>query len=189
MSHSSVNDELTLFSYEILGLVGSGGAGPHDLLRMAQRGRILAWAGESQYYVEPKRLARLGYLAARKEPGKTRERTVYTLTEKGLDALREYARTPVQFTPVKSDLLLRLLIADLVGEEATREGIAALRDDVADLHERLDEAEAGAEALPHRRKYLLLVSEFLRRLLDLHLELVDVVERDFVDISTTPRSR
>ena len=59
--------ELSLFSYEILGLVGRGGAGAHDLLRMARRGRILDWAGESQYYVEPKRLARLGYLAARTE--------------------------------------------------------------------------------------------------------------------------
>src|ERR671917_1848667 len=95
-------DELSLFSYEILGLVGSTGAGAHDLLRMARRGRILAWAGESQYYVEPKRLARLGYLRARKEPGKTRERTVYSLTDAGLEALRDYARTPVAFTPLKS---------------------------------------------------------------------------------------
>ena len=75
--------ELSLFSYEILGLVGREGAGAHDLLRMARRGRMLDWAGESQYYAEPKRLARLGYLDARREPGKTRERTVYTLTEKG----------------------------------------------------------------------------------------------------------
>src|SRR6266536_1472955 len=99
MTRSLVNDELTLFSYEILGLVGRGGAGAHDLLRMAQRGRILSWAGESQYYVEPKRLA------------------------------------------------------------------------------RLEQSEASAQTLPHRRKYLLLVSAFLRRLLDLHLELVDEVER------------
>ena len=82
--------ELSLFSYEILGLVGRAGAGAHDLLQMARRGRILAWAGESQYYSEPKRLARLGYLETRREPGKTRERTVYTLTDKGLAALREY---------------------------------------------------------------------------------------------------
>src|SRR5438094_9744480 len=112
--------ELSLFSIEILGLVGRDGAGPHDLLRMAQRGRMLAWAGESQYYTEPKRLAKLGYLAARKEPGKTRERTVYALTDKGLDALRAYARTPVTFTPLKSDALQRLLICDLVGEDVTR---------------------------------------------------------------------
>jgi DNA-binding PadR family transcriptional regulator len=177
-------NELSLFSYEILGLVGRTGAGAHDLLRMARRGRMLDWAGESQYYVEPKRLARLGYLEARKEPGKTRERTVYSLTDKGLEALREYGRTPVSFTPLRSEPLLRLLIADLVGEARTRESIATLRDDIAEISARLDEAEQSAEALPHRRKYLLLVIGFLRRYLELHLELVDEVERE---LSPEPR--
>jgi DNA-binding PadR family transcriptional regulator len=170
--------ELSLFSYEILGLVGRHGAGAHDLLRMARRGRFLDWAGESQYYVEPKRLAKLGYLAARKEPGKTRERTVYSLTDKGLEALREWAITPARFTPLKSEPLLRLLIADLVGEPATLQGLGALRDDISELLERLEQTTASAEQLPHRRKYLTLVNDFLRRLLDLHLELVDEVERE-----------
>jgi DNA-binding PadR family transcriptional regulator len=178
MEHSHSSNELSLFSYEILALVGRTGAGAHDLLRLAQRGRMLAWAGESQYYVEPKRLAKLGYLDAHKEPGRTRERTVYTLTDKGLEALREYARTPVRFTPLKSEPLLRLLIADLVGEAQTRESMATLRDDIADLSARLDDAEASAETLPHRRKYLMLVIGFLRQLLELHLELVDDVERE-----------
>src|SRR5919107_157395 len=146
--------ELSLFSIEILGLVGHEGAGPHDLLRMAQRSRMLAWAGESQYYTEPKRLAKLGYLSARKEPGKTRERTVYTLTDKGMRALREYARTPVTFTPVKSDPLLRLLIADLVGDDVTRASIATLREDIADLKRRVEETETRARDFPHREKYL-----------------------------------
>ena len=171
-------DDLTLFSYEILGLVGRTGAGAHDLLRMAQRGRMLNWAGHSQYYVEPKRLAKLGYLEARKEPGKTRERTVYSLTPKGQKALEEYARTPVTVTPFKSEPLLRLLIADLVGEEPTRESIATLREDIADLMERLDETDASAGQFPHRTKYLLLVNGFLRRLLDLHSEWIDEVERE-----------
>ena len=170
--------ELSLFSYEILGLVGREGVGAHDLMRMAKRGRILDWAGESQYYVEPKRLAKLGYLEARKEPGRTRARTVYSLTDKGLGALRDYARTPVTFTPLKSEPLLRLLITDLVGEEVTRETIGTLREDIADLRARLDETEAAARDFPHREKYLVIVVGFLRRLLDLHLELVDEVERE-----------
>jgi PadR family transcriptional regulator, regulatory protein AphA len=172
------SDDLTLFSYEILGLVGRGGAGPHDLRGMVKRGRMLDWAGESQYYVEPKRLAGLGYLEATKEPGKTRERTVYRLTQKGLDALRAYARTPVPFTPLKSEPLVRLLIADLVGEQVTRESMATLRDDIADLQVRLAEAEASAATLPHRSKYLMLTTGFLRELLELHLGLVDDVERE-----------
>ena len=171
-------DELTLFSYEILGLVGRSGTGAHDLLQLARRGRMLDWAGESQYYAEPKRLARLGYLDARKEPGKTRERTVYRLTAKGLDALRAYAETPVSFTPLKSEPLLRLLIADLVGDRVTRESLGALRADLADLHERLDASVETAVALPHRSKYLLLVIDFLRSYLQLHSDLVDRVEAE-----------
>jgi DNA-binding PadR family transcriptional regulator len=185
----SRDDQLSLFSYEILGLVGRNGAGAHDLLRMARRGRMLDWAGESQYYVEPKRLASLGYLDARKEPGKTKERTVYTLTERGVQALRAYAQTPVRFTPLKSDALLRLLIADLVGETTTRESLLTLRQDIADLRARLDETEASAELLPHRRKYLLLVVSFLRRLLELHLELVDEVERELAPTEADSATR
>jgi DNA-binding PadR family transcriptional regulator len=178
MIHTYVNPELSLFSYEILGLVGPTGAGAHDLLQMARRGRMLDWAGESQYYVEPKRLAKLGYLKARVEPGKTRQRTVYTLTDKGFEALSKWAMTPVRFTPVKSELLLRLLIADLVGEATTRESITTIRDDISELFTRLQESEERAQLLPTRTKYLLLVFGFLRRLLDLHLEFVDDLERE-----------
>ena len=181
--------ELSLFSYEILALVGREGAGAHDLLRLAQRGRMLAWAGESQYYTEPKRLAKLGYLEARREPGKTRERTVYTLTDAGLEALGEYARTPARFTPVKSDPLLRLLMCDLVGEDVTRESLAALREDIADIQWRIDAAEESAHRLPHREKYLLLVTAFLRRLLQLHLDWVDEVERELAPKAPPRRGR
>jgi DNA-binding PadR family transcriptional regulator len=170
--------ELSLFSYEILGLVGRSGASAHDLRLMARHGRILDWAGESQYYTEPKRLASLGYLDARTEPGKTRQRTVYTLTDKGLEALRSYAHTPVRFQPVKSELLLRLLICDLVGEAPTRKSAATIREDIADIRARLDETQRRTDLFPHRRKYQLLIIDFLRRLVDLHLDLVDEIERD-----------
>ena len=177
----SSREDLTLFSYEVLALVGSGGAGAHDLLRMAKQGRFLAWAGESQYYVEPKRLAKLGYLEARKEPGKTHERTVYTLTEKGLEALREWARTPLRFTPFKSEALLRTLATDLVGEDAVRQGFATLRDDLEDMRARVEEAAERAKALPHREKYLNLGLEFIEGLIGLYEELVEKVEKDFAE--------
>jgi DNA-binding PadR family transcriptional regulator len=177
MDRSLVNAELTLFSYEILGLVGESGLGPHDLRTLVQRGRIVAWAGESRYYTEPKRLAALGYLDARKEPGRTRDRTVYTLTDRGREALKAYAATPVTIVPFKSDALLRLLICDLVGEKVTRESMATLREDVADLRRRLEDATQAARDLPHRAAYLAIVNRFLDGLLDLHLELADEVER------------
>ena len=75
--------------------------------------------------------------------------------------------------------MLRLLVCDLVGEEVTRESLASLRDDVAELRRRLGESERSAKDVPHREKYLLLVVDFLRGFLDLHELLVDEVEREF----------
>jgi len=170
--------ELSLFSYEILGLVGRQGAGAHDLMRMARQGRVLDWAGQSQYYTEPKRLARLGYLDARTEPGRTRERTVYSLTGQGLAALRAWAETPTRFTPLKSEALVRLLIADLVGEAPTRASLRGLRPELDELRGLVDEAAERASRLPHRSRYLTLVNDFVRDLVDLHESLIERVEQE-----------
>jgi PadR family transcriptional regulator AphA len=170
--------ELTAFSYRVLALVGRGGAGPHDLVRMAHRGRIYAYDAPSQYYAEPKRLERLGYLSARKKPGKTRERTHYTLTEKGLAALREWVPEPTPFPRMDHEGITRVLAADLVGEEPVRDSISALRAEIRDVSARVDEAEAVAERLPHRKKYLLLNLRLARRLLEAHLAWVNDVERE-----------
>ena len=75
-----------------------------------------------------------------------------------------------------------------MGEEITRESMGALQEDIADLQARLDDGERTAEDLPHRRKYLLMTIDFLRRYLDLHLELVDRVEREFTP-ATAGRGR
>jgi DNA-binding PadR family transcriptional regulator len=145
---------------------------------MERKGRIVDWAGESQYYVEPKRLERLGYLEARKEPGKTRERTVYTLTDKGVEALREWGRTPLRFTPLKTEVASRLLAADIIGDEATREAFASLREDLADLRDRVHDMTVSAPTLPHRTTYLLLASRFFGRIIDVYEELIVEVERE-----------
>ena len=63
-------------------LVGESGAGPHDLVRMMRQGRVYWASPESQFYAEPKRLAAAGYLEATKQPGRTHERTHYTLTRR-----------------------------------------------------------------------------------------------------------
>ena len=59
-----------------------------------------------------------------------------------------------------------------------RESLGSLREDIADLSARLDEAEAAADRLPHRRKFLLATHRLSRRLLEAHLEWLDEVERE-----------
>ena len=65
--------------------------------------------------------------------------------------------------------------------------MSTLRDDIADLQARLDEAEQSAHGLPHGEKYLLLTTGFVRRYLDLHLQLIDSVERELAP--TQPSSQ
>jgi hypothetical protein len=51
-------------------------------------------------------------------------------------------------------------------------------DYLDDLFARVEQAETSTEALPHRRKYLLLIMGFMRGLLELNLDLVEKVERE-----------
>src|ERR671914_777485 len=129
-------DDLTPFSYAVLTLVGQGGAGPHDLVRMARSGRIYWDAADSQWYAEPKRLEALGHLSSRKEKGRTRPRTHYTLTDKGRAALADWMREPARFPRIQSEAVVRLLAADLVGEAAVLASLGALREEIAEISAR-----------------------------------------------------
>lgn len=169
---------MTPFSHVVLVLVGRGGAGPHDLVRMARQGRIYSDFAESQWYAEPKRLARLGYLASRKEPGRTRERTHYTLTEQACKAIRGWMSEPTRFSRIQMEPAWRLLAADLVGDDVVLESLEALHDQIADLLARLDVAEAMAHTIPHRERYLLLNHGLARRIVQAHAEWLEEVEHE-----------
>jgi PadR family transcriptional regulator, regulatory protein AphA len=172
--------ELTPLSYVVLALVGRDGAAPHDLVRMARGGQRLYYAGAaSKIYEQPKRLGRLGYLSAEKRPGKTRERTYYTLTEKGLAALREWLAEPSSFPRIQTEAVARVLASDLAEDErVVAESLQALREEIAELSAGVDEDESRASSMPHRERQLKLVRSLGRRLLQAHLDWIDEVERE-----------
>jgi DNA-binding PadR family transcriptional regulator len=170
------SEALTPFSHVVLVLVGVDGAGPHDLVRMAQQGRIYAEFAPSQWYAEPKRLERLGYLSARKEPGKTRPRTHYTLTDEGRGALRAWMEEPSRFSRIFMEPAIRLLAADLVGDEAALGSLEPLRAEIAAHFARLDDAERIAGEIPHRERYLRLNHRLARRIVQAHADWLDEVE-------------
>lgn len=170
--------ELTPFSYVVLVLVGEGGAGPHDLVRMMRQGRVYWAAAESHYYAEPKRLERLGYLRSRKQPGKTRERTHYLLTDQGRQAIADWVAAPSGFPRIQHEAVVRVLAGDLVEDEAILSSLAGLRAELDELSARLDAAEETASTLLHRERYLRLVHRLGRALLRVHREWADDVERE-----------
>jgi PadR family transcriptional regulator AphA len=175
-----MSSNLTELSYVVLALVGRTGAGPHDLADMARRGQRLHYAGAaSKMYAEPKRLERLGYLRSEKQPGRTRERTHYSLTEQGLAALQEWLGTPAAFPRIKNAAAARVLASDLADDpQVVVESLRALRTEIDELERILDEGERRAESLPHRERQLRLIRSLGRKLLAAHVEWIDEVERE-----------
>jgi DNA-binding PadR family transcriptional regulator len=169
---------MTPFSYVILVLVGNGGAGPHDLVRMMRNGRIYWSAPESQYYAEPKRLAAAGYLEASKQPGRTHQRTHYMLTDAGRAALAAWLATPTRFTRIQNEPVVRLLGAEYADRGVLLESLAALKTELDELDESLKQAEEREPGIPHRAKVLRLNRRLAQRIVDAHREWLKEVEAE-----------
>lgn len=171
--------ELTSFSYVILMLVGDGGAAPHDLARMSRQGQIYWSAATSRYYSEPKRLASLGLLEGRREPGQTHQRTWYTLTDSGRRAVAEWLAQPSSFIRIQNEPAARLNAADLADDESdVVQSLQAIRPEIESQLAWLDRAEEIAKSLPHRERYLRLNHRLSRRILVAFLEWLDEVEEE-----------
>src|SRR5262249_51937106 len=136
-------------------------------------------AAPSHFYAEPKRLAKLGYLRAHTEPGRTRERTVYELTAKGRKAVAAWLAEPSGFIRIQNEPVVRLLGAGPAqGPAEVRESLGAIRGEIAELSEGLDRAEETVPSLPHRRPYLRLNTLLSRRILAAFSDWLDEVERE-----------
>lgn len=170
--------DLTNVSYVTLALIGDGGASPHDLVDMYSRGGQLYYAvAPSRMYAEPKRLEQLGYARSEKRPGKTHERTFYTLTARGRKALRRWLVEPPAFPRIQNEAVAKLMAGDILGDdERLLDALLGLRDGIEAQQAKLDAARQRMEELPHRTTYLLLIHELGNRLLQVQREWLDDVE-------------
>ena len=146
---------------------------------MNRRGGDIYYAvAPSRQYAEPKRLEQLGYVSSEKRPGKTRERTFYTLTDKGREALRRWVLEPPALPRIQNEAVPKLLAGDIVGDdEQLLASLLTLRGELDGQQEKLQQGRARLETLPHRKTYLLLVHELGDRLLQVQREWLDDVER------------
>jgi DNA-binding PadR family transcriptional regulator len=176
---TQIAGDLNNVSYLTLTLIGDGGASPQDLVDMHRRGGQIYYAvAASRLYAEPKRLDQLGYVRSEKRPGKTRPRTFYTLTRKGREALRRWAAEPPAFPRIQNEAVLKLMLGDILADDETLlESLLALRGEIEAQQAKRDEARQRYEAIPHRKRYLLLNHKLGTRLLEVHREWLDQVER------------
>jgi DNA-binding PadR family transcriptional regulator len=163
-----------------LALIGDGGASPQDLVDMHRRGAQIYYSvAASRLYAEPKRLEKLGYVSSEKRPGKTRERTFYTLTDKGRKAVRRWALEPPKFPRIQNEAVIKLMCGDLVGDdEELVEALLALRGEIEEQQGKRDEERQRYETITHRKRYLLLNHKLATRLLEVHREWLDEVQRE-----------
>jgi DNA-binding PadR family transcriptional regulator len=165
-------------SYAILALIGEGGASAHELVDYCRRGGPAFWASApSQVYAEPKRLLRLGWVTASLEPGRTRARRVYRLTDAGREALREWAREPAPYADIRDQAHVRLLAGDMLDDADIVASLTAMRPELERVEALLAESERRAADLRHRTRYLLLTQSLGRHLVGAYRDWIDEVER------------
>jgi DNA-binding PadR family transcriptional regulator len=156
--------------------IGEHGATTPELLDMFGRGGVFWTSSPSQAYAEPKRLLKLGWVVAEKQPAKTRNRTLYRLTPDGREALREWLRSPAGFPKLQSEPAIRLFAGDLIEDHEIVESLQQLRADIETMRAAIARSEDRAPGVPHRTRYLLLHLDLGRRVLEAHSEWLDHVE-------------
>jgi DNA-binding PadR family transcriptional regulator len=128
-----VADDLTPTSYLVLGAVARRGPStPYELKQMVADTVGNFWSfPHSQLYSEPQRLAERGLLSEQREEG-GRRRRVFSITDAGLTALRQWLATPTpELTEIRDVALLKLFFGGL-GEV---EDVAALARSQQRAHE------------------------------------------------------
>lgn len=135
---------LTTTSYALLGFLAIRPWAVYELAKVMRRSLHYFWPrAESNLYAEPKRLVEAGLAEAREEWNGDRKRSVYSITDKGRDALRDWLATPSAGQRLESEPHLRFLFADYGTKENLLAAIERVETDAAELIEH--HAQIGRE--------------------------------------------
>ncbi len=137
---------LTTTSYALLAQLALKPWSAYELVQQRVRYFRYVWPrAESAIYRELKNLADDGLAETSQEHTGRRARTVYTITDDGLEALREWLGSPVAPFAMEFEVMLRLFVAPM----GTREQLMASLEQV-----RVDAREMLRFAGEVKREYL-----------------------------------
>lgn len=126
---------LSTSSYAVLALLDLRPWTGYELMQQAQRSLRYAWPkSERLLYSEPKKLVEHGLATSHVESDGSRTRNVYTITEEGRRALREWTGTRTQQPRIEVEALLRLLFADHGSREDLLRALDEFEDDIGVHH-------------------------------------------------------
>src|SRR5438876_12449140 len=105
--------EMTATSGALLGLLALRDWTTYELAAQMKRSLDFVWPrAERGLYNEPRRLVEAGYATSRQEMTGRRQRTVYSITPAGRDALSAWLDIPVAPPTLEFECMLRVLFAD-----------------------------------------------------------------------------
>src|SRR4051794_3915239 len=138
----------TTTSYLILGLLCSRDWSAYELAEQMGRGVTELWSrADRQLYYAPKRLVEEGLATARTDPAAgSRSRTVYSITDAGQAALREWlAEEAVAPSALEFEGMVRVLLADQ----------GSIDDLRTNLHTMAEQARATRDLFINHARFML----------------------------------
>jgi DNA-binding PadR family transcriptional regulator len=145
--------ELNTTGYALLGLLNQHPRSAYELTQFMRVSHLRAvWPrAESRLYEGPKKLVKLGYATASSEQQGKRPRTVYTITDEGRQALRDWLKTDGKDVIFEHEALLQLSNTDAGDIEDLHRIIERLH---VSTDAALQETEAGMNILAQRNQQL-----------------------------------
>lgn len=122
--------KLTTTSYVILGHLALRSWSTYELAQQMKRSTRHYWPrAESKIYEEPKKLVAHGLATATREYTGRRPRAVYTITDKGRNALRRWLDEPGQPPLVEFEGVVKVLFAEQGTKEQLLATLRSIRED------------------------------------------------------------
>jgi len=160
------------------------GASPYEveLLIRDGAGGALGYS-KSQVYKQVKVLAASGYLSPRTLEGKTRPKTYYSLTDKGLDAVRAWLRTRARAPKLDdSEAFIRIRALRLAHPSVVLEGLLEMRLELEDRADDLRQGQRRMKAKGHWDTAAALEFDLQRAKISAYLGWLDRVEDELAPV-------
>ena len=121
--------ELNPTSHVILGMLGMRPMCGYEIKRLVDDSTRFFWAvGYGQIYPELGRLSEAGLIEGRPDPGSSRKRIEFRLTDAGRAALERWLAEPSEIQETRDEGLLKIFFSSATGPETTRAALEAKRD-------------------------------------------------------------
>ena len=134
--------ELSATGRVILGLVANQPRSGYDIKAMVDKSTRFFWAASyGQIYPELKRLSERGFIEGSDESQGGRQRTVYSITREGEEALGEWLGSDEQAHELRDEALLKLFFSGHASRDDLISVVETKREEHLDALERFKEIE------------------------------------------------